>query len=113
MEPLGLVWWHSFWPRIPLLLALLAGTFVCLFSFTKRRRRAASILGALSFFALAVLNLLPPLLNLLAERIGRGGRRAILTVGPLSLVLYLFDAVAVALLIAAVVLEEHPAEKSG
>ena len=107
MEPVGLSWWHAFWPRIPLFLALLAGVVVCLFAFLKRRRRTASLLGAVSFAILLVLNFLPTLLAALAARLEQQGRRPVRTVGPLSLVLYLFDAVAFALLIAAVVLEEH------
>ena len=102
---IGMNWWTGFWPRLPVLLALLAGTVLAFVAFLQRRRRTASFLGAVGFALLLVLNLLDLLLPLVWKRVSLG-----LVVG-LHFYLNLFTVVAIILLIVAVVLEERRARK--
>ena len=107
--------WGLWLPRIPALLALLAGMVITTISFLSNRRRKASCLGATGFALLFILNILGGFTPLLTLRWTRGGMsmaRAGIIIGIISLILALVDVVAIALLIVGVVLREpNPGEK--
>lgn len=118
MEQIGTsTWWASFWPRLPVVLVLLAGVVLALVAYLNRRRRTASCLGAIGFATLLILNLLGSLTPLWVARMARQGHvvRAGLVNGVVGLLLSLANAVGIVLLIGAVIVEErrgraHPEE---
>ncbi len=99
--------WIAWVPRIPALLALLAGAIVALVAFSKGQRRTASCLGGIGFALLFLLNILNIALLSRWVRLGLAGTRMGALLGIAGVFLGLADAVAIALLIAAVVLQER------
>lgn len=99
--------WILWVPRIPALLALLAGAIVALFAFLKGRRRTASCLGGIGFSLLLMLNILNIVLTRRWVSMGLAGMRVGMFLGLAGVFLGLADALAIALLIAAVVLQER------
>ncbi len=92
----------NFWPRLPLLLALLGGAVACVIAYINRRRQTAGCLGAIAFSLLFLANGLGMFLPFLLRR------RIMMAV--LNVLLFLLHTAAVILLIVAVLVREKGKE---
>ena len=92
----------NFWPRLPLLLALLGGVAACVVAYINRRRQTASCLGAIAFSLLFLANGLGIALPFLLRR------RVAMAV--LTILLLLLNTVAILILIVAVLVREKKEE---